>query len=277
MKDHGSDYEYFKRTSDYINSVTANFKPEIGLILGSGLGGFAEKIDIAYEVPYSEIPDFPVSTAPGHRGRFVFGTAGGRRIVCMAGRFHYYEGYEFDELRIPVYVLKMLGVKTLILTNAAGGINTSYNVGDIMLITDHIMLMGWSPLRGENIEEFGTRFPDCSRIYSLELREIALEAAEGSGLTVHEGVYFYFQGPQFETPAEIRAARVLGGDAAGMSTVTEAITAAHCGLPVLAFSFISNMASGMLDKPLSGADVNAAAEKTGPLLEKYLRRILERI
>ena len=275
------DYEYYKVSADYIkerlNAAKPGFVPEIGVILGSGLGGFASRIEDPFEVPYKEIPNFLVSTAPGHEGKLIFGTAAGKKLVCMAGRFNSYEGYSFQQLTIPVRVLKLLGIEKLLLTNAAGGINTDYQVGDVMLIKDHIKLTCESPMVGPNVPEFGPRFFDMTRVYDKGLLEIAKKCAENSPLAVHEGVYFFFTGPQFETPAEIRAARLLGGDAAGMSTVTETLTAAHCGLPVLAMSLITNIAAGVLETPLSGDDVNAAAQSVGPLFEKYFLDILKHI
>ena len=270
-------YEYYKTSADYIKSQIGGFEPEIGIILGSGLGGFSKRIENPTEVAYKDIPNFLVSTAPGHAGKLIFGTVGGKKLVCMSGRFHSYEGYDWPQLAIPVRVLKLLGIKKLVVTNAAGAINKSYNVGDVMIISDHIKLAGESPMKGPNVDEFGPRFFDASHIYTPEFRNIALECAQGSGLTVHEGVYIMFTGPQFETPAEIRAARILGADAVGMSTVTETLTAAHCGLPVLGLSLMTNMAAGVLDVPLSGEDVNATAERVGPLFEKYFAKIIERL
>ncbi len=270
-------YDFFRKSADYIKKRTEGFAPEIGMILGSGLSGIAEQIENRLEIPYSEIPNFLVSTAPGHAGKLVFGELEGRKVVCMSGRFHYYEGYDFEQLTIPVRVLKLLGINKLIVTNAAGAINTTYKVGDVMLIKDHIYLGGHSPLRGPNVEEFGLRFFDITHVYEPEFRRIALECAKDSPLRVHEGVYFYFQGPQFESPAEIRAARILGGDAAGMSTVTEVLTAAHCGLPVLGISLMTNMAAGILDKPLSGEEVNETGRRTAPLFEAYFKSIIRNL
>ena len=264
------EYSKYVQAADYIKSQVGGFVPEIGLILGSGLHGIASRIDAKYVIPYEQIPNFLVSTAPGHEGKLVFGTLGGKNVVCMSGRFHYYEGYDFEQLCIPVYVLKLLGIDILVLTNAAGAINTGFNVGDVMLIKDHIKIMGSSPLRGKNMVEFGTRFPDSSHLYDSELGKIAKECAGRTELTLREGVYFYFEGPQFETPAEIRMARIMGGDAAGMSTAPEAIVAAHCGLRTLGLSLMSNMAAGVLDIPLSGDDVNEVGRKVAPLFEEYL-------
>ena len=268
--------EYFQKSANYIRSIVP-WAPEIAIVLGSALGPFAETIEDPVRIDYRDIPNFLLSTAPGHAGQLIFGTVAGRRVVCMSGRFHSYEGYDFEQLVIPVRVLKLLGVKALLLTNAAGAVNADYRPGDVMIISDHIKLTGASPLRGPNLEEFGPRFFDVTRMYTPSLRQLARECGEGSDLTLREGVYMFFTGPQFETPAEIRAARLLGGDAAGMSTVTETLTAAHCGLPVLAMSLITNMAAGVLETPLSGDDVNAAAESVGPLFEKYFLDILKHI
>lgn len=271
------EYKRYNDAAEYIKSVIGTFTPEIGMILGSGLHGIAGKIEKQYEIPYEKIPGFLVSTAPGHEGKLIFGTLGGRNVVCMSGRFHYYEGYDFEELCIPVYVLKLLGISILIVTNAAGAVNTKFNAGDIMIITDHIKFMGSSPLRGNNLEEFGTRFPDCSHVYDPDLIKIAKDCAKRSPLNVHEGVYFYAEGPQFETPAEIRAIRTLGGDAVGMSTVPEAIVAAHCGLRTFGLTLLANMAAGVLEQPLSGKDVNETAERVAPLLVEYMIDIVKNI
>lgn len=268
--------EYYKKSADYLLDK-AGFVPEIGMILGSGLGHFAETIENPVTVYYKDIPNFLTSTAIGHAGKMVFGTVGGKKVACMSGRFHHYEGYEFEELALPVRVFKLLGVKSLIITNAAGAVNTGYKVGDIMLIKDHIKFMGSSPMRGPNVEEFGPRFFDMTKVYDTGLRELALKCAESSPLRVHEGVYFFSPGPQFETPAEIRAVRILGGDAVGMSTVTETLTAAHCGLPVLAISVITNMAAGVLDQPLTSEEVietaNAIEEPFTRLVNDIIRGI----
>lgn len=271
------DFQYFKKSADFIKERINGFEPEIGLILGSGLNGFSKRIENPIEIYYKDIPGYLVSTAPGHEGKFIFGTVEGRRLMCMSGRFHFYEGYDFEQLVIPVRVMKLCGVKKLILTNAAGAVNTEYNIGDIMIIKDHIKLMGASPLRGPNIDEFGSRFFDVSSMYTPSLRELAKECAEGSGLTVREGVYFFMPGPQFETPAEINAIRILGGDAVGMSTVTESLTAAHLGMPVLAFSVLANMAAGVSEVPLTAEDVIETGERIAPLFEAYIAKIIRRM
>lgn len=270
-------YEQYVKAADYIKGKIKDFKPEIGMILGSGLGYFAERIENRIEIPYRDIPNFLTSTAPGHAGKFIFGTVGGKRLMCMAGRFHRYEGYEYSQLALPIRVMKLCGVEKVILTNAAGGINLDYHVGDIMIISDHIKLIGDSTLIGPNIPEFGPRFFDVQNMYDKNLRKIARECAKESELTFHEGVYIFFAGPQYETPAEIRASRMMGADASGMSTVTEALTAAHCGLPVLAFSLISNMAAGVTDQPLSEQEVLDVGEQVGPKLEEYFVKLLEKL
>ena len=269
-------YEYFKASADYLKSIVP-YTPEVAIVLGSCLGPFADTIEDPIVVDYADIPNFLISTVASHAGKLIFGTVAGKKVVCMSGRFHSYEGYDFEQLTIPVRLFKLLGVKATILTNAAGAINTSYRPGDVMIVSDHIKMTGASPLRGANVSEFGPRFFDTTRMYTPELREIARECAQNSGLTVHEGVYFYFTGPQFETPAEIRAARILGGDAAGMSTVTEALTAAHCGMPLLALSVMTNMAAGVLDAPLSTDEVDRTGERIAREFSAYLTAIIQRI
>lgn len=270
------DYDYVKVCADYVKE-NCRFDPEIGIILGSGLGKFAHHIDDAIEIPYREIPNFLISTVPSHAGKLILGTVKGKKVVCMAGRFHTYEGYDYEQLVLPIRLFKLLGVKKAIVTNAAGAVNTSYNVGDIMIISDHIKLNGDSPLRGLNDDRFGERFFDTTDIYSKSLRKIAWECTENSELTFHDGVYMFFTGPQFETPAEIRAARILGADAVGMSTVTEALTAAHCGIPLIALSVMTNMAAGVLDRKLSDEEVGIAAEKISEPFVKYVKDLVSRI
>jgi len=269
-------YEYYKKSADYIKTLV-DYEPEVAVILGSALGPFAERIEDRTVIDYKDIPNFLVSTVSGHAGKLIFGTVAGKRVVCMSGRFHFYEGYDFEQLAAPVRVLKLLGAKKLVLTNAAGAINTDYKPGDIVIIKDHIKFFDASPMRGKNVAEFGPRFFDVSKLYAPELREMALKVAEASPLKFHEGVYFFFAGPQFETPAEIRAARMLGGDLAGMSTVTEALTAAHCGLPVLAMSVVTNMAAGVLEQPLSGEEVEEAGAKVARHFSDYMTEIVRNI
>lgn len=266
-------YEYFKKTADFLKEKI-DFVPEIAIILGSCLGPFAEQIENPVVIDYKDIPNFLVSTVESHAGKLIFGTVCGRKVVCMSGRFHSYEGYDFEQLVIPVRVFKLLGVKTTIVTNAAGAVNPAYKPGDVMIISDHIKLTGASPLRGKNIPEFGQRFFDVTRMYTPGLRKIALECAAGTKLTVHEGVYMFFTGPQFETPAEIRAAAVLGADAVGMSTVTEALTAAHCGMPFLALSVMTNMAAGVSKQPLSEEEVEETAALIANDFSDYMKKIV---
>ena len=266
-------FAFYEKTADYVKS-RAPFAPELGLILGTGLGPLAKQIENPVEIDYRDIPNFLVSTAPDHAGKLIFGMLEGKKLVCMSGRFHSYEGYDFEQLAIPVRLFKLLGVKQLIVTNAAGGVNEGYRPGDIMVISDHIKLNGASPMRGKNLPEFGDRFFDVSRMYTPRLRELALRLAKDTALRVHEGVYFFMPGPQFETPAEIRAIRLLGGDAVGMSTVTEALTAAHCGIELLGFSVITNMAAGMLDQPLTTEEVSETGRMVEERFSAYLKSVI---
>ena len=229
------------------------------MVLGSGLGYLGDVVEGAVAIPYGEIPHFKASTAPGHKGRLVFGTLAGQKVAVMQGRMHHYEGYSYQDVSYAVRVLRLLGCDTLMVTNAAGCVHTDWNAGDLMLITDQIKLFSESPLRGENLPEFGVRFPDSSHLYTPRLQELARRVAAEQGITLREGVYFYGYGPQYETPAEVRAARILGGDAVGMSTAPEVTVAAHAGMEVLGFSLLSNMAAGILDQPLSEEEVLEAA------------------
>lgn len=248
-------------------------RPDLALVLGSGLGGLADRIEAPVYIPYGQIPHFPVSTAPGHAGRFVFGRLSGRMVLCMQGRFHYYEGHDMAAIALPVRVLKALGCRALVLTNAAGGVNWDFAVGDFMLITDHINFMGANPLRGENDDAIGPRFCDMTHVYTPEFQQTARQVAAQQGITLREGVYLGYMGPSFETPAEIRAFRTLGADAVGMSTVPEAIAASHCGLPVLGVSLITNMAAGMAGKRLSGDEVIEIANQRGPVFQDFIRTV----
>ena len=270
-------YERCRAGAEYLQKQLGNFRPEVLLILGSGLGFLGDEVEHPAFAEYSAIPYFKHSTAPGHRGRFVFGTLRGKRVAVMQGRMHHYEGYSYEEVSYAVRVLRLLGCDTLIVTNAAGCVHTGWQAGDLMLITDHIKLFSQSPLRGENLPEFGVRFPDASKLYTPRLQELARQTAQEQGLTLREGVYFYCYGPQYETPAEVRAARILGGDAVGMSTAPEVIVAAHCGMEVLGFTLLSNMAAGILDQPLSEREVldaaEAAKEKFSGLIRACLRRM----
>jgi purine-nucleoside phosphorylase len=270
-------YDYYKKSADYVREVSGGFQPELGIVLGTGLGEYDRNVQDPIEIPYSDIPNFLVSTAPDHAGKLILGTIEGHKVCCMSGRFHSYEGYDFEALAAPVRVMQILGIKRLILTNAAGAINTDYQAGDIMVIKDHIKFMGLSPLAGPNIPEFGPRFFDTGNMYDRDLRRIALDCADATTLNIHEGVYFFFAGPQYESPAEIRAARILGGDAAGMSTVTEALTAAHSKIPVLGLSVMTNMAAGVLDQPLTSEEVTETSLRVAGEFEKYFTEILRRI
>lgn len=236
-------------------------KPEIGLIMGSGLGVLGDHIENAVTIDYSEIPHFPVSTVEGHAGELLVGTLSGRTVLLMRGRFHMYEGYGPQLTAFPVRVMKALGVTTLLVTNAAGGVNLGYEAGNLMLISDHLNMTGKNPLIGPNDNELGVRFPDMSEAYSKRLRAIARETAAKQGLKLQEGVYAGLLGPSYETPAEIRMLRVLGADAVGMSTVAEVIAARHSGIEVLGISCISNMAAGVLDQPLSHDEVMETTER----------------
>ncbi|WP_025026158.1 purine-nucleoside phosphorylase [Caldalkalibacillus mannanilyticus] len=235
-------------------------KPEIGLILGSGLGVLADEIENPLHIPYHEIPGFPQSTVEGHKGQLVIGTLEGKSVIAMQGRFHFYEGYPLELVTLPVRMMKSLGVHTILVTNASGGINTSFSPGDLMIIEDQINFTGQNPLIGPNLDELGVRFPDMSQAYSNDLRELAFGVAGELQINVQKGVYAGVVGPSYETPAEIKMLRKMGGDAVGMSTVPEVIVAAHSGMKVLGISCITNMASGILPQPLSHSEVMETAE-----------------
>lgn len=252
-------YEQYRESADCLRARLGGFQPEVLLILGSGLGDLAGQVEQPVAIPYGEIPHFRTSTAPGHAGRFVFGFLRGKRVAVMQGRFHYYEGYTFGEVTYPVRVLRLLGADKLIVTNAAGCVNTAWSAGTLMIIDDQIKLALDSPLRGENLPQFGVRFPDNSFTYTPALRALADEVAAEAGIRVEHGVYLYMPGPQYESPAEVRAARILGADAVGMSTAPEALVARHAGMQVLGVSLLTNMAAGILDTPLSEEEVLEAA------------------
>lgn len=259
-----------QEAADYIRSK-GKVSPKVGLILGSGLGVLGDYIEEAVEIDYKDIPHFPTSTVEGHAGELLIGTVKGTPVVLMKGRFHMYEGYGPELTAFPVRVMKELGVTTLLVTNAAGGVNTSYSPGDLMLISDHINMTGRNPLIGHNDPDLGPRFPDMSQPYSRRLRELAKQAAGQNGVPLQEGVYVGLLGPSYETPAEIRMLRTMGADAVGMSTVSEVIVARHAGIEVLGISCISNMASGILDQPLSHVEV---IETTDRVREKFLNLVL---
>ncbi len=252
-------FQQYQESAEAIRARIGSFTPRVAMVLGSGLGFLGDQVENAVAVPYCGIPHFQVSTAPGHKGQLVFGTLSGQPVAVMQGRMHHYEGYSYEDVSYAVRVLRLLGCEILVVTNAAGCVRTDWTPGDVMLITDHIKLFSESPLRGPNLPEFGVRFPDMSHLYTPRLQALAKESAAALGLTLRKGVYMYFHGPQYETPAEIRAARLLGADAAGMSTAPEAIVAGHCGMEVLGFTLLSNMAAGILDQPLSEEEVLEAA------------------
>ncbi|MBU5590252.1 purine-nucleoside phosphorylase [Clostridium sp. MSJ-4] len=265
-----------KEAASYIKEKS-NYKPEIALILGSGLGAIADKIEDAESYPYSEIPHFPVSTVQGHAGRLVIGKLQGKIVVAMQGRFHYYEGYTMQDVTFPVRVMKLLGVEKLIVTNAAGAVNKEFKPGDLMLINDHINFSGANPLIGKNLDEFGARFPDMSNPYDKDLREKVKSIAKSINVELKEGVYTLFSGPTYETPAEVRMARILGGDAVGMSTVPEVIIANHSGMKVIGVSCLTNMAAGILEQPLNHEEVMEtsamAREKFIKLMENIIKNL----
>ncbi len=265
-----------KKIADIIDKKI-NIKPDIGLILGSGLGVLAEEIENSVYINYSDLPHFPVSTVKGHKGRFVTGKLENKKIIAMQGRFHHYEGYNFKEIVLPVRVMKLLGIKKLIITNAAGGINLNFEPGNFMLITDHINLMGGNPLRGKNIAEFGPRFPDMTEAYSKKLTTLAGKAAAERGIVIKKGIYAALGGPNYETPAEIRFLRTIGADAIGMSTVPEVITARHMQIEVLGISCITNMAAGVLPEPLNHEEVMEIAERAKPEFIELVRSVLNKI
>lgn len=256
-----------------------DFVPKVALVLGSGLGAFAEKMEIQAEIPYEALPGFPVSTVAGHKGRFLFGTIEGTKTVIMQGRVHYYEGYDMEDVVLPVRIMQRLGAKILLLTNAAGGICPSFSPGTLMLISDHIASFVPSPLRGRNKEALGERFPDMSEVYTKKLRTLIKEVAKKADVPLSEGVYLQAPGPNYETPAEIRAFRALGADAVGMSTACEAMAARHAGMFIAGISCISNLAAGLSETPLSHKEVQEAAgaafEQFSALLCEIFRKLRE--
>ena len=264
----------FKETKNYLVSKGI-VDPEIGLILGSGLGDLADDIENAIRIPYEEIPNFPVSTVKGHAGQLVYGTLSGRKVIALQGRFHYYEGYDLQTVTYPVRVFKELGVSKLVVTNAAGGVNTSFVPGDLMIITDQINLTGENPLIGENIEGHGPRFVDVTETYSQRGQNLLLEIAKDSQLHLQQGVYAWFTGPTYETPAEIRFARTIGADAVGMSTVPEAIVAKHCGMEVFGISCITNLAAGM-QASLNHDEVVDVTTVVKPQFKKLIKELVKR-
>ena len=255
--------------------------PRVALTLGSGLGGFASQIKVETEIPYKELPGFPVSTAPGHDGRFIFGTLGegdaAVPVVCMKGRIHFYEGYDISQVVLPARVMHALGAEILFLTNAAGGINPEYHPGSLVMLTDHISSFIRNPLIGPNDDEEGVRFPDMSHVYDLQLQDLIRETAKADGISLQDGVYAQFTGPSFETPAEIRMLRTLGADLVGMSTVVEAITARHMGMRVCCVSLVTNMCAGISEKLLSGDEVIETADAAAPYFTRLVRDSIEKM
>jgi purine-nucleoside phosphorylase len=254
-----------------------SLRPRIGLVLGSGLGGFADSLTDAARIPFAEIPAFPRSTAIGHAGQMVIGKAGAVPVAVMQGRVHLYEGYSAQQVAFPTRVFGRMGIRAVILTNAAGGINLNYQQGALVLIRDHINLQGTNPLAGPNDDRFGVRFPDMTHAYSKEYRAIAREEAAKLGMTLHEGVYAALLGPSYETPAEISYLRIIGADLVGMSTAFEVIAARHMGIKVLAISCVTNMAAGILDQPLSHQEVMETGERVKTSFEALLRAVLPRM
>lgn len=269
-------FEFVQEAAACVRSKIGD-APKIGIILGSGLGELASVIENKVEIPYSQIPHFACSTAPGHKGQLVYGTLSGKTVICMQGRLHYYEGHSMESIVFPIRVMKLLGVQTLLVTNASGGINAGFQVGDLMLIRDHINFLGYNPLIGPNLSEFGPRFCDMTYTYTPRLQQLAKETARQLQIPLQEGVYLACTGPSFETPAEIRAFRTLGADAVGMSTVPEIITASHCGMDVLAFSLITNMAAGVLDQKLTEEEVMVIGKRQGGVLQSLVCSIVSQL
>lgn len=265
-----------KETIEFIQKQIKDFQPEIGIILGSGLGDFADNLE-GVRIKYSDIPGFETSTVAGHKGQLVFAEVLGKKAVIMQGRYHYYEGYHISRIVYPVKVMKKLGVKTLIITNAAGSVNKSYNAGDLMVISDHINLMGVNPLIGENDSTLGDRFPDMSEVYNHQLSKLALEKGKELKLTIRNGVYAAMSGPSYETPAEINMLRIMGADAVGMSTVPEALVANYCGMKVLGISCITNSAAGVHPSRLSHKEVVETAERVKDGFKKLLTAVIKEI
>ena len=269
-------FEKILETVDFIKSKTDGFKPEIGIVLGSGLGGLVNVMDVQYTIPFAEVPNFPISTVKGHKGQLVFGTISGRKVVAMQGRFHYYEGYSTALITFPIRVIKYLGAKLLVLSNASGGINPSFRVSDIMFITDHINLLP-NPLIGNNDERIGTRFPDMSDAYDHRLIVLADDVAKKLDTHIQHGVYVADSGPSYETPAEYRYYRIIGGDCVGMSTVPEVIVARHCGLTVFAVSVITDLGGQEIPVEVTHEEVLNAANMAEPKMTAIIQEMFKRL
>jgi len=270
--------DYLKKVHEAACYIKArmDIQPVIGIVLGSGLGSLVDKLSDPIEMDYADIPYFPETTVAGHAGKLASGLLGGRQALVMKGRFHYYEGCDISQVVFHIRVFKLLGIGSLMVTNAAGGINGRFKPGDLMIITDHIGFFAPSPLRGKNMEEFGVRFPDMCGVYDLQLQECAVKAALETGIDIKKGVYAFTQGPKYETPAEIKALGMLGADAAGMSTVPEVITARHSGMKVLGISLITNMAAGVYIKPPDHKEVVEAALRAEPEFVTLVTKIVEK-
>ncbi|MGP4072392.1 purine-nucleoside phosphorylase [Piscibacillus sp. B03] len=269
--------EQINESKAFIEQQLEGQTPQVGLILGSGLGILADEINNPTVIPYKEVPNFPTSTVAGHKGQLVIGELQGKIVIAMQGRFHYYEGYSMQQVTFPVRVMKALGVEQLVVTNAAGGINESFDAGNLMLIKDHINMMGNNPLMGPNHDELGPRFPDMSQAYDRNLMEVAKQCASELDLTLQEGVYVGNTGPVYETGSEVKMLRTLGGDAVGMSTVPEVIVANHAGMNVLGISCISNMAAGILDQPLSHDEVIETTEKVREDFIQLVKKVVKKM
>ena len=269
----------YERLQRCLKSIEAKipFRPRLALVLGSGLGDYAERIEIEASIDYREITDFPVSTVSGHKGRFVFGHIVSVPVVIMQGRVHFYEGYSIEDVVLPERLMHLMGAEILFLTNACGSANPAYQAGDFMLITDHILYSVPNPLIGANIEELGVRFPDMSEVYDPALRKEILAVAKEQGLSLREGVYMQFSGPSFETPAEVKMAHILGADAVGMSTACEAVAGRHSGMRICGISCISNLGAGLSEEPLSDEDVKVVANRVAPLFKKLVTEVIIRI
>jgi len=263
------EYDRILKCLEDVRKVT-DFIPKVALILGSGLGNYADQIQVVARISYKDITGFPVSTVPGHAGEFIFGYVDQVPVVCMKGRVHYYEGYSITDVVLPIRLMKLMGAEILFLTNAAGGVNFDFSAGDFMLLEDHISVFAPNPLIGQNVDELGTRFPDMTVVYDKELRNIITDQADKNQIKLQKGVYAQLTGPSFESSAEIRMLRTLGVDAVGMSTVVEAITARHCGMRVCGISCICNLAAGMKETPLSHKEVQEAADLAAPKFAKLV-------
>lgn len=269
-------YEKLLRCYDSVKEKIT-FEPKVALVLGSGLGDYADSIRVEAELPYGEIEGFPVSTVPGHDGKFIFGYVGEVPVVCMKGRVHYYEGYPISDVVLPTRLMYLMGARVLFLTNASGGVNPDYKAGDLMLMTDHIACFVPNPLMGENAPELGVRFPDMSEIYDNDLRQIIKDCAQKENISIQEGVYLQLTGPSYESPAEVRMLKTLGADAVGMSTAVEAIAANHLGMKICGISCVCNPAAGLSPQPLTHEEVQEAANKTAPLFKKLVTETILKI